>query len=73
MKSNKQEIIDAINSLSEIDLAILRERILTVTEITLNSKEEIQEQLKNGFIPPDTYLASCQNIFDAFNFKDEQK
>ena len=71
MDSNKQEIIAAIDKLNEIELAILRERILTITEYVLNNKEVITEQLKNGFIAPELYINACEHIFNEFNFKDQ--
>lgn len=70
MRNNKQEMIDAINNLNGIELAILRERILTITESVEQNQEEITEQMKNGFISPKMYIDACKNIFNEFNFKD---
>lgn len=67
---NRQEIIHAINNLNEIELAILRERILTVTEYVEQNQEAVTEQMKNGFISPKMYIDACKHIFNEFNFKD---
>ena len=69
---NKQEIIDAVNNLNDVELAILRERILTITEYVANNKEMITEQLQGGFMDPKVYIDSCERIFNEFNFKNEQ-
>lgn len=73
MPDNKTEILAALDKLNEVELAILRERILTVTEYVMQNKEAITEQLKNGFISADLYINACEHIFNEFNFKDEQK
>lgn len=67
---NKEEIIQAINNLNEIELAILRERILTITEFVINNKDTFKGQLDEGFISGDMYVDACQHIFDEFNFKE---
>lgn len=69
---NKEEIIQAINNLNEIELAILRERILTITEFVINNKDTFKEQLNEGFISPEIYIEACEHIFNEFNFKEKE-
>jgi hypothetical protein len=69
-KTNKQVFNKAIKELSDIDLAILRERILTVCEFTINNKETVTESMEGGFISPDLIIGACERIFEKFDFKD---
>jgi len=68
---NKEEIIQAINNLNEIELAILRERILVITEYVIQNKDTFKEQLNEGLISPEIYIEACEHIFNEFNFKGE--
>lgn len=69
---NREEIIQAVNNLNDIELAILRERILVIAEYVIENKDTFQEQLQEGFISPEMYIAACERIFEEFNFKDEE-
>ena len=70
METNRKVFNKAIKELNDFELAILRERILAVCESTINNKEEVRESMKNGFINPDLFIETCQNIFEKFDFKD---
>jgi hypothetical protein len=69
-KSNRQIFTAAIKELSDIDLVILRERILTVCEFTIENKEAVTKEMKNGFISPDLIIGACERVFEKFDFKD---
>ena len=69
-KTNKQVFNKAIKELSDIDLAILRERILAVTEYTIQNKETVTNQMEGGFISPELIIGACERIFEKFDFKE---
>ena len=60
METNRKVFTKAIKELNDFELAILRERILTVCESTINNKEEIRESMKNGFINPDLFIETLR-------------
>lgn len=68
-KTNRQELTQAIKELSDIDLAILRERLLTVCEYTINNKEQVTDANENGFISPDLIIGACERIFNKLEYK----
>jgi F420-0:gamma-glutamyl ligase len=69
-KNNRQILNAAIKNLSDMDLVILRERILSVTEQVINNKDEVTKSMQNSFIMPSLYIGACERIFEAVDFKD---
>jgi hypothetical protein len=71
-KTNRQVMKKAIQELDDITLAILRERILMVTETTLANREEVKEKMAKSFWHPESWLEHIQKIQNAFQFEDER-
>ena len=69
-KNNRQILNAAIKNLSDMDLVILRERILSVTEQVINNKDELMETMQESIIHPSLYICACERIFEAVDFKD---
>lgn len=67
-KNNRQVLISAIKNLNDIEIVILRERILAITEQVINSEAEIRSSMQNSIIHPDLYINSCKNIFEQVKF-----
>lgn len=70
LKSNRQVLASAIKDLSDMELVILRERILAITEEVIKKEDELMETMKNSIISPTLYINSCKRIFEAIDFKD---
>ena len=68
--TNKQVFKALQRDLNDIEIAILRERLLTVSEAVITQKEAIRESMKDGFIAPDLYINCMQKIYDIVSFKD---
>ena len=68
-KTNRQELIQAIKELSDIDLAILRERLLTACEYTINNKETVINENEKSFISPGLIIGACERIFEKLEYK----
>lgn len=61
----KQLLIKLINELDPIQVAILHERIWTMTEDLLSQKEDILALGKNHIIEPQYYINTLQAIHDG--------
>ena len=68
-KTNRQVLKNAIQQLSEMELVILRERILTICEDVLENKEEIMS-MKNSIIHPALYIQSIEAIKQKIDFNE---
>jgi len=66
-KTNRQVLLDFIKNADEMTLAILRERILTATEI--HDEDDLRDSMKGGFISPDLFINECKKIFKAVDFE----
>ena len=62
-KTNRQVLASAIKNLNDMEIVILRERILAITEQVINSEKEIRSKMENSIIHPD-YINSCKSIFE---------
>ena len=63
-KTNRQELNQAIKELSDIDLVILRERLLTACEFTINNKEQVFDS--NERSDPSLSRSFCNIFPDIF-------
>jgi len=66
-KTNRQVLAKAIKELSDIDLAFLRERILTLCDEVLDNKEDLIESMNGGFVSPHLFIECIQNIKDKID------
>lgn len=71
-KTNRQVMKKAIAGLDDITLAVLRERILMVTETTLANSDEVKKKMAKSFWHPDAWLAHIKKIQDAFQFDEDR-
>ena len=71
IKTNRQAIKKLIEDCSDIELALLRERILMVKDMTLKSIEDNFDTWDRSIVHPSLYIALCNKITDNLNF-DEQ-
>jgi F420-0:gamma-glutamyl ligase len=67
-KTNRQVLASAIKNLNDMEIVILRERILAITEQVINSEKEIRSKMENSIIHPDLYINSCKSIFEQIKF-----
>ena len=72
-KTNKQVIKALLKELEntpyEIGLAILRERLITIAQISKMGIEENPEHWNNAFISSDMYLDFCNRVEKHLNFE----
>ncbi len=70
-KTNRQVLNQAIKELDDMDIVILRERILAVCEQVIENKEEITESMKYGFMSPRLFIGACERIFKKVDFEQQ--
>ena len=70
IKTNEQLFKDLFKELNPIEVAILRERILTIFDITLDDIEKNPGNWKNPFISPEIIFKLNESIQKHLAFKD---
>ncbi len=68
--TNEQKINDLIEDLSSIELALLRERIVTIMEITIASINDNPDKWQNGFVAPSLYFKLNEKVQKHIGFTD---
>jgi hypothetical protein len=71
-KTNRQIFKKAIATLDDVTLAILRERILSITEATLSQRDEVAQKMQGTFIDAGFFLSHIEKIHGAFAFGGEK-
>jgi len=67
-KTNRQVLLNLIKNADDMTLVILRERILTATDI--QNENELRESMQGSFISPDLFIDACKKIFKEVDFED---
>jgi hypothetical protein len=61
---NHNDLYALINSLDEIEVAILKERIYSFSKDLINNQEEFRIVNKGSLIHPDLYINTLQKVYD---------
>ena len=69
-KTNRQVLTNLIKELGDVELVILRERILNACEEVIDNKVEITEQMKNHIIHPRFYIETMEKINKLTDFEE---
>mgnify|MGYP007090444922 CR=1 FL=1 len=69
-KTNETQIKTLIKNLNLMELAILRERLLTMGDLTRQSLKEEPNAWDKGFIAPSYYQSVCDKIDKHLGFND---
>jgi hypothetical protein len=62
--TNKQVIKTILRDLNDIELAILRERLLALSEAVITQKDAVREDMKRSFIHPDIYINCMEKVYN---------
>ncbi len=68
--TNRQVLTKMVKELDDMDLAMLRERIILICNLTIKDKEAITESLKNSFIHPNLLFGAVERTLKIVEFKD---
>jgi hypothetical protein len=71
--TNEKVLIAGIKTLNSFDVALLRERILAICDMTLKAIDEKPEQFDAGLVTARQMKLSMTNIKNAFDFKEEKQ
>lgn len=63
-------LVKALDKQNQLGFALLRERILKIMEITMESIDENPEAWQNPFIHPDMYRSLNEIVQEHLAFKD---
>ena len=66
--NNEQMLKALLKDLSPMEIAILRERIVCITDITRRSMEENAKAWQNGIVSPYLYEALCDKVEKHIGF-----
>lgn len=69
-KSNKQSLNSLLKDLNDIDMVLLRERLLSIAELTKQDIEDNPNHWNSSIVTPRLYLELCDKINFHLTFKD---
>lgn len=67
-KTNDQAIKSLLKDLDLMELAILRERLLTISDMTRQSIKQDSDAWANGFVAPSIYEGLCDKVYKHLGF-----
>lgn len=65
-KTSRQRFNSLIKNCTDIELALLSERILTISELTLKDIEENSQKWDKAIVRPHLYVSLCNKINSEF-------
>lgn len=68
-KTNDQMLLTLIKSNTPMQNAMLRERIVAIMDLTIDSITNEPEKWNNGFMHPELYLELGRNVQNTIGFK----
>jgi helix-turn-helix protein len=69
--TNRDVLTKMVKELSDVDLAMVRERIIVICEKTIKDKEAITKSMENGFLHPAIFFGAVERAYEIVKFKDE--
>lgn len=69
---NKEVLISLINNLNDVEIALLRERIMSCANEVLSNKEEISKA-KDCIINPTIYIKTMEKVLSHIDYKEEEE
>ena len=67
-KTNREVLNKMIKELSDTDLAIVRERLITVTKNVIDNKDKVIEDMKGGFVSGAWYVDVMERTHNLVKF-----
>jgi len=71
-KTNRQLLTQLIKESSDVELALIRERLWTAADEVVKNKEEVMVQMKNSIIHPSLYIGAMQNVIQIIGYHEEK-
>ena len=71
-KTNRQLLNQLIKESSDIELALIRERLWSAADEVVKNKEQITIDMKNSIIHPSLYIGTMQSVIDIIGYHEEK-
>lgn len=68
IKTSKQLLASLVKDLTDMDAALVRERLLTSSKEVLAKEETIREDMKNSIISPDLFISTMKMVQEALKY-----
>jgi hypothetical protein len=69
-KTNRQLFLQLIDEASDVELALIRERLWSAADEVVKNKEEVSEQMKNSIIHPSLYIGAMELVIQVIGYHD---
>lgn len=68
IKTSRQLMTKLIKEMSDIDVALVREKLLAMSKEVLEKEEEIKKQMENSIINPGLYLDTMKRVKETLDY-----
>jgi hypothetical protein len=68
IKTSRQLMTKLIKEMSDIDVALVREKLLVMSKEVLEKEEEIKKQMEGSIISPRLYLDTMKRVKETLDY-----
>ena len=68
IKTSRQLMTKLIKEMSDIDVALVREKLLVMSKEVLENEEEIMKQMERSYISPSLYLNTMKRVKETLDY-----
>lgn len=68
IKTSRQLMTKLIKEMSDIDVALIREKLLTMSKEVLEKEEEITKEMERSILSPSLYLNTMRRVKETLDY-----
>jgi hypothetical protein len=68
IKTSKQLLASLVKELTDMDAALVRDRLLASSKEVLAKEESLREDMKNSIINPDLFINTMRRVQEALKY-----
>ena len=68
IKTSRQLMTKLIKEMSDMDVALVREKLLVMSKEVLENEEEIMKQMERSYISPRLYLDTMKRVKETLDY-----
>ena len=68
IKTSKQLLASLVKELTDMDAALVRDRLLASSKEVLAKEESLREDMKNSIINPDLFINTMKRVQEALKY-----
>jgi hypothetical protein len=68
IKTSRQLMTKLIKEMSDMDVALVREKLLVMSKEVLENEEEIMKQMERSYISPSLYLNTMKRVKETLDY-----